>query len=99
MAVRFSLEIDALHNMKLDNPHDKLDTYYKQVQGIILDRQDWITGLLPASTAVTVHGNYTDAWVRDNVYSILAAWGWRWLIGASKKNRDELMFWSKVSLS
>jgi phosphorylase kinase alpha/beta subunit len=75
MAVRLSLEIDALHNMKLDNPHDKLDTYYKQVQGIILDRQDWITGLLPASTAVTVHGNYTDAWVRDNVYSILAAWG------------------------
>ena len=31
--------------------------------------------MLPASTAVNVHGNYTDAWVRDNVYSILAAWG------------------------
>ena len=31
--------------------------------------------MLPASTAVTIHGNYTDAWVRDNVYSILAAWG------------------------
>ncbi|MGY6274414.1 glycoside hydrolase family 15 protein [Methylomonas sp. MgM2] len=55
--------------------HDKLDDYYLQVQGIILNRQDWVSGLLPASTAVTTHGNYTDAWVRDNVYSILAAWG------------------------
>ncbi|MGZ8187633.1 MAG: glycoside hydrolase family 15 protein, partial [Methylosarcina sp.] len=55
--------------------NDKLETYFGQVQDIILSRQDWVTGLLPASTAVTVHGNYTDAWVRDNVYSILAAWG------------------------
>lgn len=55
--------------------HDKLERYFQQVQNIILDRQDWVTGLLPASTAVTVHGNYNDAWVRDNVYSILAAWG------------------------
>jgi len=55
--------------------HDKLDSYFQQVQDIILSRQDWVTGLLPASTAVNVHGNYTDAWVRDNVYSILAAWG------------------------
>ena len=54
---------------------DSLDDYYRQVQGIILNRQDWVSGLLPASTAVTTHGNYTDAWVRDNVYSILAAWG------------------------
>jgi phosphorylase kinase alpha/beta subunit len=30
---------------------------------------------LPASTAITAHGDYTDAWVRDNVYSILAVWG------------------------
>lgn len=57
------------------DPIDTLNHYYRQVQGIILDRQDWITGLLPASTAITTHGNYTDAWVRDNVYSILAAWG------------------------
>jgi len=55
--------------------HDKLETYFQQVQDIILIRQDWVTGLLPASTAVNVHGNYTDAWVRDNVYSILSAWG------------------------
>ncbi|MGR9117567.1 MAG: glycoside hydrolase family 15 protein, partial [Gammaproteobacteria bacterium] len=57
------------------NQHDKLDTYFQQVQDIILSRQDSVTGLLPASTAINAHGNYTDAWVRDNVYSILAAWG------------------------
>ncbi|TPQ26704.1 glycoside hydrolase family 15 protein [Methylomonas koyamae] len=54
---------------------ETLDRYYRQVNDIILQRQDWISGLLPASTAVNTHGNYTDAWVRDNVYSILAAWG------------------------
>ncbi|MBF6057868.1 glycoside hydrolase family 15 protein [Thiomicrorhabdus heinhorstiae] len=52
-----------------------LDRYYQQVSDIILARQNPITGLLPASTAITAHGDYTDAWVRDNVYSILAAWG------------------------
>ena len=54
---------------------DKLDRYYRDVVSIILDRQNFISGLLPASTAVTSHGNYTDAWVRDNVYSIMPAWG------------------------
>ena len=53
----------------------QLDAYLDQVDAIILSRQDPITGLLPASTAVNAHGDYTDAWVRDNVYSILAAWG------------------------
>jgi phosphorylase kinase alpha/beta subunit len=52
-----------------------LDYYYEQVRAIILSRQNPITGLLPASTAVNAHGDYTDAWVRDNVYSILAVWG------------------------
>ena len=52
-----------------------LDQYYGQIQSVILDKQHPISGLLPASTAVTVHGNYQDAWVRDNVYSILAVWG------------------------
>ena len=61
--------------MKQNDLSAKLDTYYQQVQNIILSRQDWVTGLLPASTAINSHGNYTDAWVRDNVYSILAAWG------------------------
>jgi phosphorylase kinase alpha/beta subunit len=53
----------------------RLDAYYRQAQAVILVRQNPITGLLPASTAVTAHGDYTDAWVRDNVYSILAVWG------------------------
>jgi len=54
---------------------ESLNTYYRQIKEVILSRQNPITGLLPASTAVTTHGNYTDAWVRDNVYSILAVWG------------------------
>lgn len=53
----------------------KLDEYYRQVKAVIVDKQSPISGLLPASTAVTSHGNYRDAWVRDNVYSILAVWG------------------------
>jgi phosphorylase kinase alpha/beta subunit len=52
-----------------------LDRYYQEIQDTILSRQHPISGLLPASTAVTAHGDYTDAWVRDNVYSILAVWG------------------------
>ncbi|WP_028490345.1 glycoside hydrolase family 15 protein [Thiothrix lacustris] len=64
---------------------DKLDHYYQQVTRIILSRQHPITGLLPASTAITAHGDYTDAWVRDNVYSILAAWG----LGLAYRRLDE----------
>ncbi|NND05247.1 MAG: glycosyl hydrolase family 15, partial [Saprospiraceae bacterium] len=51
-----------------------LDKYYAEVKTVILQRQHPITGLLPASTAVTIHGDYRDAWVRDNVYSIIAVW-------------------------
>lgn len=51
-----------------------LDALRGQVEAVILARQDPATGLLPASTAVTVHGDYRHAWVRDNVYSILAVW-------------------------
>jgi len=54
---------------------DRLDYYYSQIKTVILNRQNPITGLLPASTAINAHGDYTDAWVRDNVYSILAVWG------------------------
>ncbi len=52
-----------------------LDRHFEMVEKIILSRQDPVTGLLPASTAVNAHGDYTDAWVRDNVYSILSVWG------------------------
>ena len=54
---------------------EHLNAYYSQVKTLILARQHPVSGLLPASTAVTTHGDYTDAWVRDNVYSILAVWG------------------------
>ena len=46
-----------------------------QIDRVVLRRQHPITGLLPASTANTVHGNYGDAWVRDCVYSIQCVWG------------------------
>ncbi|MCL7744066.1 glycoside hydrolase family 15 protein [Guyparkeria hydrothermalis] len=57
-----------------DRGEASLDALFAEVRRHILDRQHPITGLLPASTAVTAHGDYTDAWVRDNVYSILAPW-------------------------
>ncbi|MEB3354395.1 MAG: glycoside hydrolase family 15 protein [Cyanobacteriota bacterium] len=47
----------------------------RQIEAVVLQRQHPITGLLPASTAHTVHGNYGDAWVRDCVYSIQCVWG------------------------
>lgn len=52
-----------------------LDRYFQQINTVILSRQHPITGLLPASTAINAHGDYTDAWVRDNVYSVMSAWG------------------------
>ncbi|MER2491242.1 glycoside hydrolase family 15 protein [Catenovulum sediminis] len=51
-----------------------LNRLYQDIHDIILKRQHPITGLLPASTAITTHGDYTDAWVRDNVYSIMSVW-------------------------
>ncbi|MDX2097537.1 MAG: glycoside hydrolase family 15 protein [Leptolyngbyaceae cyanobacterium bins.59] len=60
---------------KLSDLPGRLEDYYGQIKTIILARQNPISGLLPASTAVNAHGDYTDAWVRDNVYSILAVWG------------------------
>ncbi len=61
--------------MNQDEFQDKLDRHFLVIDKIILSRQDPVTGLLPASTAVNAHGDYTDAWVRDNVYSILCVWG------------------------
>lgn len=53
----------------------QLDEFYTQIRTVVLDKQHPVSGLLPASVAVTAHGNYRDAWVRDNVYSVLAVWG------------------------
>lgn len=54
---------------------ETIEGFHDEVQRVILTRQHPVSGLLPASTAVNQHGDYTDAWVRDNVYSILAVWG------------------------
>jgi phosphorylase kinase alpha/beta subunit len=54
---------------------DRLQELDRQIDRVVLQRQHPITGLLPASTAHTVHGNYGDAWVRDCVYSIQCVWG------------------------
>jgi phosphorylase kinase alpha/beta subunit len=61
--------------MNLDEMYISLERHYDSINKIILSRQDPITGLLPASTAINAHGDYTDAWVRDNVYSIMSVWG------------------------
>lgn len=51
-----------------------LDRIFKEVETVVLSRQHPVTGLLPASTSINTHGDYRDAWVRDNVYSILCVW-------------------------
>ncbi|KAJ3212966.1 hypothetical protein HDU67_003496 [Dinochytrium kinnereticum] len=60
--------------MLLRDVKEKLDVYFNEVSTIILSRQNPATGLIPASVAITTHGDYRDAWVRDNVYSIMAVW-------------------------
>lgn len=62
---------------------DKLEALYQHINQVILSRQHPVTGLFPASTSINNHGNYTDAWVRDNVYSIQAIWA---LYLANKRN-------------
>uniref|UniRef100_A0A8B9KHW4 Phosphorylase b kinase regulatory subunit n=1 Tax=Astyanax mexicanus TaxID=7994 RepID=A0A8B9KHW4_ASTMX len=57
----------------------RLDAFARLVQETILCHQNPVTGLLPASE------QQKDAWVRDNVYSILAVWG---LGMAYRKNAD-----------
>ncbi|MBM5793538.1 MAG: phosphorylase kinase [Cyanobacteria bacterium K_DeepCast_0m_m1_088] len=67
----------------------RLNELDRQIEQVVLQRQHPITGLLPASTANNVHGNYGDAWVRDCVYSIQCVWGLalahRRLSGASSR--------------
>ena len=54
---------------------EKLMSLDGAIEAVVLQRQHPVSGLLPASTANTVHGNYGDAWVRDCVYSIQCVWG------------------------
>jgi len=55
-------------------PTDLLNKVFNEVESVILSRQHPVTGLLPASTSINTHGDYTDAWVRDNVYSVMCVW-------------------------
>lgn len=59
----------------IDSLTAELDRWFELTEETILCRQDTSSGLFPASTDVNGHGDYTDAWVRDNVYSIMAVWG------------------------
>ena len=69
-----------------------LEDLDRRIAAVVLQRQHPLTGLLPASTAHTVHGNYGDAWVRDCVYSIQCVWGLalahRRLHGASRRAHE-----------
>ncbi len=66
--------------------NELLDRLFKEIEVVILSKQHPVTGLLPASTSINSHGDYTDAWVRDNVYSILSSWC---LSMALRRARDE----------
>uniref|UniRef100_A0A646QCY3 Phosphorylase b kinase regulatory subunit n=1 Tax=Hemiscolopendra marginata TaxID=943146 RepID=A0A646QCY3_9MYRI len=57
----------------------RLDYFHRIVYKTILMHQNPVTGLLPPTT------DTTHAWVRDNVYSVMAIWG---LAMAYKKNAD-----------
>ncbi|KAK3100518.1 hypothetical protein FSP39_021212 [Pinctada imbricata] len=57
----------------------RLDYYQRLVNRTILKHQNPVTGLLPASES------NSHAWVRDNVYSIMAVWG---LAQAYRKTAD-----------
>lgn len=58
----------------------RLDYFQRVVTKIILNHQNPVTGLFPASP------ENSHAWIRDNVYSILAVWG---LAMAYKKMADQ----------
>ncbi|CAD0198922.1 unnamed protein product [Chrysodeixis includens] len=58
----------------------RLDYYQRVVHKLILDHQQPVTGLFPASP----HNDH--AWIRDNLYCILAVWG---LSIAFKKIADQ----------
>ncbi|CAH2979538.1 unnamed protein product [Chilo suppressalis] len=58
----------------------RLDYYQRIVHKLILDHQQPVTGLFPASP----HNDH--AWIRDNLYCILAVWG---LSMAFKKIADQ----------
>lgn len=69
-----------------------LSRLYREIHSVILCRQHPVSGLLPASTSVNNHGDYTDAWIRDNVNSVLCVWGLATAMGRAGEDErcDEL---------
>jgi phosphorylase kinase alpha/beta subunit len=74
--------------MSTNKTEETLDQFYQEVYQTILVRQDPLTGLFPASTDINEHGDYTDAWVRDNVYTIQAVWGLAMAYRKSELNKS-----------
>jgi hypothetical protein len=71
---------------RLDHYYDQVDAIILSRQnaatGLVSGPAEALSHMLipwniqiPASVAVTTHGDYTHAWTRDNVYSIYAVWG------------------------
>lgn len=73
------MEEESKPASKLKYSGQRLDYFQRVVYRTILDHQNPVSGLLPTTTA------NDHAWVRDNVYSILAVWS---LSMAYKKNAD-----------
>ena len=76
MVVERLMVVSATETVSDTSQSDRiLERLDRSIERVVLQRQDPISGLLPASTAHTVHGDYGDAWVRDCVYSIQCVWG------------------------
>ena len=76
MVVERLMVVSATETVNDTSQNDRiLERLDRSIERVVLQRQDPISGLLPASTAHTVHGDYGDAWVRDCVYSIQCVWG------------------------
>ena len=72
MVVERLMVVSATETVSDTSQSDRiLERLDRSIERVVLQRQDPISGLLPASTAHTVHGDYGDAWVRDCVYSCL----------------------------
>ena len=67
--------------VKRRNSCVRLDYYHEIIRTLFLSHQNPITGLLPSLSQ-----DYDHAWIRDNVYSILAVWA---LSLAYKKIADQ----------
>ncbi|CAF0915912.1 unnamed protein product [Adineta steineri] len=78
--------VTGVRNRTGDSSEMTLDDYYHTVAKTILCNQNPLTGLFAA-------GKDTDhAWVRDNVYAIMAVWG---LSLSYKKHLDQMENWTK----